>query len=242
MKDATTVYYRTAAAVDCLTRVSPPFGFSRMGQYALNFLFHPASVALVGASPRARSLGRLVLRQLRAGGWRGQVGVVNPRYPAIDGLAVVKSLDALGFVPELVLIAVPPADVVVTARAAAACGARVAVVLTRDLNEFQCAQLAAITATHGLRVLGPNCLGVIAPHARLAASFAAHVPAAGAIALVSQSGAVAAGMLEWARPRDIGFSAVVSVGDGVDVDVADLLQLFERVRGETIADDALLLG
>jgi len=202
------------------------FGFPRMSQHALNFLFHPASLALVGGSPRARSLGRLVLRQLREGGYQGRVGVVNPGYPAIDRWPAVKSLDALGFAPELVLIAVPPADVVATARAAAACGARVAVVLTRELNGVQCAQLAAIAATHALRVLGPNCLGVIAPHARLAASFAAHVPVAGDIALVSQSGAVAAGMLEWARPRGIGFSAVVSVGDGPDVDIADLLDYF----------------
>jgi len=197
-----------------------------MSQHALNFLFNPASVALAGGSPRARSLGRLVLRQLRNGGYRGRIGVVNPRYPAIDRLPAVKSLDALGFAPELVLVAVPPADVVATVRAAAECGARVAVVLTCGLDPVQRADLAALAAAHGVRVLGPNCLGVIAPHARLAASFAAHAPLAGDLALISQSGAVAAGMLEWARPRGIGFAAVVSVGDALDVDVADLLDYF----------------
>src|SRR3546814_1161038 len=77
------------------------------------------------------------------------------------------------------------------------------------------AKLATVARARGLRIVGPNCLGVIAPHANLFASFAAHRPLPGDLALLSQSGAVAAGVLEWARPRDIGFSAVVSVGDAL---------------------------
>lgn len=200
-----------------------------MSVYALESVFRPSAVALVGASPRPRSLGRLVLQQLREGGFAGAVGLVNPRYPHIDGLPSVDRLAALPFVPELVIIATPPNDVVATARDAADRGAKAAIVLTRDMGEGSDsynAALGRLARERGLRILGPNCLGVIAPHARLFASFAAHAPAKGDLALISQSGAVAAGMLEWSRPRGIGFSAVVSVGDAVDVDFADLLDYF----------------
>jgi len=201
--------------------------------YALGSVFRPASVALVGASPRPRSLGRLVLAQLREGGFAGPVGVVNPRHAEIDGLASVKSLAELPFVPELVVIATPPADVAASAVAAADKGARALIVLTREMGAgpgSPNAALAEVARARGLRVVGPNCLGVIAPHARLFASFAAHAPRAGDLALVSQSGAVAASMLEWAQPRDIGFSAVVSLGDALDVDFADLLDYFTLDR------------
>jgi len=197
-----------------------------MSQHALDSVFRPASIALVGASPRPRSLGLWVVRQLREGGFGGSVGVVNPRYPEIAGVATVSSMRKLGFAPELVIIAVPPAMVAETARQAANYGARAVIVLTRELERSQQAALQKVAAMCRLRVLGPNCLGVIAPHARLYASFAAHRPPAGDLALVSQSGAVAAGLLEWARPRGIGFSAVVSLGEVLDVDFADLLDYF----------------
>jgi len=197
-----------------------------MSQHALASVFHPAAIALVGASPRPRSLGRWVVQQLREGGFPGSLGVVNRRYPEIAGVATVPSLFDLGFAPELTIIAVPPAAVARTADKAARCGARAVIVLTRGLSRPQRAALAAISHQYRLRIIGPNCLGVIAPHARLYASFAAHIPPAGDLALVSQSGAVAAGMLEWAQPRAIGFSAVVSLGEALDVDFADLLEYF----------------
>ena len=200
-----------------------------MSTYSLKSVFEPGSIALVGASPRERSLGRLVLRQLREGGFAGPIGLVNPGYREVDGVAAVPRLEALGFAPELVIIAAPPADVAAVATAAADCGARAVIVLTRGMGEgagSHNAALAAIARQRGLRVVGPNCLGVIAPHARLFASFAAHRPLPGDLALISQSGAVAASMIEWSRTRAIGFSAVVSLGDALDVDFADLLDYF----------------
>lgn len=200
-----------------------------MSTYALGSVFAPASVALVGASPRARSLGRLVLRQLRDGGFAGRIGLVNPRYAQIEGMPAVRRLDALDFVPELVVIASPPRDVAAVAQAAADVGARAVIVLTRSMGAgpgSYNAALAAVARARGLRVVGPNCLGVIAPHARLFASFAAHRPSAGDLALVSQSGAVGAAVLEWAQGRSVGFSAAISLGDAVDVDFADLLDYF----------------
>ncbi|PNA03733.1 GNAT family N-acetyltransferase, partial [Pseudomonas sp. FW215-R3] len=86
-------------------------------------------------------------------------------------------------------------------------------------------QEAAIAAArnHGMRLIGPNCLGIMMPGANLNASFAAHTPAAGNLALISQSGAIAAGMVDWAAQRGVGFSGIVTIGDQIDVDIADLL-------------------
>ncbi|MBJ6983345.1 bifunctional acetate--CoA ligase family protein/GNAT family N-acetyltransferase [Luteimonas sp. MC1750] len=204
-----------------------------MGTYALGSVFAPASVALVGGSPRERSLGRLVLRQVIDGGFHGRIGVVNKRYPELEGVATAPRLDALGFAPELVLVATPPATVARVALRAADAGARALIVLTRDMGEGPGSHneaLQAIARERGLRVVGPNCLGVIAPHSKLFASFAAHRPPAGDLALVSQSGAIGAAMIEWASARGLGFSAVVSLGDAVDVDFGDLLDWFATDR------------
>ncbi len=204
-----------------------------MGTYALGSVFSPASVALVGSSPRARSLGRLVLRQILDGGFPGRVGVVNRRYPEIEGIATAPRLAALGFAPELVIIATPPATVARAAASAADAGARAVIVLTRGMGEgpgSHNAALQAIARERGLRVVGPNCLGVIAPHSKLYASFAAHRPPPGDLALVSQSGAVGAAIIEWASQRGVGFSAAVSLGDAVDVDFGDMLDWFATDR------------
>src|SRR5207237_3244828 len=79
---------------------------------------------------------------------------------------------------------------------------------------------------YGMRLIGPNCLGIMMPCVSLNASFSAHMPAAGNLALISQSGAIAAGMVDWAAQRAVGFSGIVSIGDQLDVDIADLLDCF----------------
>ncbi len=200
-----------------------------MSTYALDAVFSPKSVVLVGASPRERSLGRLVLRQLLDGGFAGPVGVVNARYREIEGVRTVRRMQELDFRPDLVLIAVPPRAVAKVAATAAECGARAAVVLTRGMGSgpgsFNAA-LRDVARPRGLRIVGPNCLGVVAPHSKLYASFAASRAPAGDLALVSQSGAVGAAVNEWAASRGIGFSAAVSLGDAIDVDFADMLDWF----------------
>lgn len=202
-----------------------------MSTYALDAVFRPRSLALVGASPRERSVGRAILRNLRDGGFAGPLGVVNPRYPQIDGVAAVARLADLGFVPELVVVSSPAATVPRVIGEAAAVGARAAIIVTAGLGHgpgslLEEAQAAA--RARSLRIVGPNCLGVMAPHARLNASFAAGAPLAGDLALVSQSGAIASGLVEWGKARGVGFSAVVSLGDALDVDGGDLLDWFAQ--------------
>jgi acetyltransferase len=200
-----------------------------MSTYHLQSVFRPKSVAIVGGSPRERSAGRAVVRNLRAAGFPGQIGWVSPRYPEIDGVRTVRRLTDLPWVPELVVITAPARMVPRVIAIAARQGVAAAIILTAGLGSgpgSPAARAEAAARAKGLRLLGPHCLGVIAPHARLNASIAAHCPQAGDLALISESSAIAAALVEWGVARSVGFSAVVSLGDAVDVDFGDLLDYF----------------
>src|SRR6516162_4162475 len=205
-----------------------------MSTYRLDRLFAPHSIAVVGASPRDTSPGRAVLKNLRSGGFAGPIHLVNPHYDKIEGLAAVKSYEELATTPDVAVIAVPPAAVAPVIRAAAVKGTAAAVILTAGLGHgagsmaAECEQAARAT---GMRIVGPNCLGVLAPRVKLNASFAASMAQFGDLCVISQSGAIATGLVEWAALRGIGFSAIVSIGDSLDVDFADLLDHFAVDRG-----------
>jgi acetyltransferase len=204
-----------------------------MSTYRLNTLFAPRSIAVVGASPREKSTGRAVLRNLQRGGFQGDIHLVNPSYNAIDGIAAVKSYDRLAGVPDLAVIAAPPAAVPGVVTAAVAKGTAACIILTAGLGHGPgslAEQCESTARAAGMRLVGPNCLGVQVPGVKLNASFAASMPQPGDLALISQSGAIATGLVEWASVRDIGFSGVVSIGDSIDVDLADLLDFFAMDR------------
>ena len=194
----------------------------------LDRLLKPRSVALVGASPRPGSLGHAVLSNLRNAGMK-DLRLVNPRHTEVEGLACVPTLADLGSAPDLVVLAAPRETVPALVREAASIGARAAVVITADPDHGPHslkAHLAAIAAETGMRIVGPNCLGVISPKANLDASFAAQPVAPGDLAVVSQSGAIAASLIAWAARRKIGFSGLVSIGDMADVDFGDMLDYY----------------
>ncbi len=200
-----------------------------MSTYHLQTVFRPRSVAVVGGSPRERSAGRAVIRNLKAAAFAGQIGWVNPRHAEIDGMRTVKRLKDLPWIPDLVVITAPASIVPQVVAQAAERGVAAAIILTAGLGKGPgslAAQVEAAARPKGMRVLGPHCLGVIAPHARLNASIAAHTPQAGDLALISESSAIAAALVEWGVARSIGFSAVVSLGDALDVDFGDLLDYF----------------
>src|SRR5262245_4597185 len=204
-----------------------------MSTYRLEELFAPKSIAVVGASPRERSLGRIVLTRLREAGFQGQIHLVNPKYREIDGVATANSIEALPTKPDLVIITAPAPAVPDIVTAAGVKGCAGAIIISAGLGHGP-SSLADATRQaarkHGLRIIGPNCLGVMVPGAHLNASFAARSPQRGDLALVSQSGAIAAGLVEWAASRSVGFSAVVSLGDQLDVDFGDLLDYFALDR------------
>jgi len=200
-----------------------------MSTYRLRNLLSPRSIALIGASPRPGSVGRAILGNIRKGGFKGELALVNSRYPEIDGVPSVGSLDKLPFVPELVAITAPAADVPDLIAQAGKRGTVGALIIGAGLGHGP-GSLAEKTIkaaqTYGMRLVGPNCLGIMMPDISLNASFSAHMPRAGNLALISQSGAIAAGMVDWAAQRDVGFSGIVSIGDQLDVDIADLLDFF----------------
>jgi acetyltransferase len=200
-----------------------------MSTYRLQSVFQPESVAIVGGSPRERSVGRIVLQNLREGGFAGSIGLVNPHHREIDGIKAVSRIGDLPWTPELVVITVPPRALPDTIRAAADKGASAAVVLTGGLGEGPGSiieTLEALARSRSLRIVGPGSFGIMAPRAALNASIAARCPPPGDLALISQSGAIAAGLVEWGLARSIGFSAAVSLGSSLDVDFGDLLDFF----------------
>ena len=195
----------------------------------LECLFKPKSIALVGASSRPGSLGRAVLDNLRAGGFRGAIHLVNPRYTTLDGMPCVARVSDVTPAVDLIVVAAPRDVVAEIVADAARHGVRAAVVITADPRHGEDSladKLARVADATGIRIVGPNCLGLVAPRTGLDASFAAHRATPGDLAVISQSGAIAAALLAWAHERRIGFSGLVSVGDMADVDFADLLDYF----------------
>jgi acetyltransferase len=196
----------------------------------LNYLFQPRSVAVIGASERPHSVGATVLRNLLAGGFRGQVLAVNPKYSQLGPLPCHARVQDLPAPPDLAVICTPAPTVPGLIADLGTRGVRAAIVLTAGLAglaeggryTYRQAMLDA-ARPHLLRILGPQAVGLLMPPIGLNASYAHSGAIAGGLAFVSQSASLATGMLDWANARGIGFSAFVSVGDMADVDLGDLL-------------------
>lgn len=195
----------------------------------LELLFRPRSVAVIGASDRPRSLGALVMHNLRAAGFPGPLWPVNRRHAKVGGERAWADVAALPEVPDMAVLCTPAETVPGLIAELGRKGTRAAIVLTAGLKNlgpdgrsFEQAMLDA-ARPHLLRVLGPNCLGLQVPGAKLNASFAHTSALPGRLAFVSQSGALATALLDWANSSAIGFSHFVSLGDSADIDVGDLL-------------------
>jgi acetyltransferase len=189
----------------------------------LDSLFDPRSVVVVGATQRPASVGATVWRNLTRGTFAGPVYGLNPKYRELDGHAVYARVADLPEAPELAVICTPAASVPGLIAQLGARGTRAAVVLTAGLSAAQKQAMQDAARPHLLRILGPNCIGLLAPHRGLNASFA-HIDAQpGGLAFVSQSGALVTAVLDWARGRQVGFSHFVSLGEHADVDFGDML-------------------
>ena len=196
----------------------------------LEYFFRPQSVAVIGASEKPRSVGATVLHNLVEGGFRGRIMPVNPKYRQLAGIKVYPTVASLPATPELAVICTPPATVPALIGELGARGTKAAVVITAGLGHIKDAQgrtlkeaMLAAAKPYLLRILGPNCVGLLVPGLRLNASFAHTGSLPGKIAFVSQSGALVTGVLDWAKSRNIGFSRFISLGDSADVDFGDLL-------------------
>ncbi|MBL4741083.1 MAG: CoA-binding protein, partial [Sneathiella sp.] len=196
----------------------------------LHHLFAPNSVAVIGASNRVQSIGSLVMKNLLEGGFQGPIMPVNPKYVAISGVLTYKTIGDLPVTPELAIICTPPKSIPSLLTQLGKKGTKAAIILTAGLGSVAGSnegsvkdEMLAIAQQFEMRILGPNCLGLLVPGIGLNASFS-HLPALpGKIAFVSQSGALCTSVLDWARPRGIGFSHFISLGDMTDTDFGDIL-------------------
>jgi acetyltransferase len=210
----------------------------------LELLLNPRSVAVIGASNRPNSIGAVVMRNVLKGGFAGAIYPVNPKYDLVQGIRAFARPDQLPLAPDLAVVCTPPATVPSLIARLAERGTRAAVVITAGMNvpagEGQLTVRQAMldaARPHLLRILGPNCIGLLVPGIGLNASFAHTNALPGNIAFISQSGALVTAVLDWARARRIGFSHFISAGERADVDIADLIDYL----GSDAATRAILL-
>ncbi len=196
----------------------------------LSGLFAPERIAVIGAGPDAGNVGGIVLENLAGGGFTGIVHPIHPHHRAVHGIEAHRNIAALPAPPDLAVICTPAATVPGLVQECGDAGVRSVVVISAGFREVgpggaalerHVAEVAA--GFEGMRVLGPNCLGYLVPGLGLNASFARAQPRAGNVGLISQSGALITSVLDWAEELGIGFSAVVSAGNMLDVDLADLI-------------------
>lgn len=203
----------------------PPRRKGRRGP--LDDFFTPASVAVIGASERTASVGRALLENLRAFG--GRVIPVNPRHDAVLGIPAYSRIGDIPGKVDLALIATPAATVPNLVRECGEAGVRAAVIHSAGFRECGAAgatlERAVFDAAHvsGVRIIGPNCLGLMVPHHGLNATFATTMARPGHVAFVSQSGALCTAVLDWSLGENVGFSAMVSVGSMADVGWGELI-------------------
>jgi acetyltransferase len=214
-----------------------------MVEHYLRPLLAPRSVALVGATEREGTLGRIVYRNLAAGGLGGALYPVNPKHREIFGRRAYGRLSELPQPPDLAVIVTPARTVAGIIEDAGAARVRAAVVLTSGFGEagreglaLQEEVLKAATRG-GVRILGPNCLGVMRTDCGLNATFARTPALSGNLALVSQSGAICGAILDWAHSAQLGFSSVISLGGAIDVDFGEVLEFLAA----DAASEAILL-
>ncbi len=200
-----------------------------MNQHYLSPLFAPRSVAMIGASDRPESVGGVTFRNLLKSGYQGKLYAVNPQHTRIQRHRSYASIDEIPETVDLAVIATPAATV---PKIIDDCGKRAvkaAVILSAGFGEGDGSgrelerQVLDRARMYGIRLVGPNCLGVMRPSIGLNATFSKDGAQPGNLALVSQSGALCTAILDWALPNDVGFSSIVSMGSTADVDFGEIL-------------------
>lgn len=215
-----------------------------MTTHHLEGFFAPRSVVVVGATERPHSIGATLLLNLTGSGFAGRIMAVNPSRQQVFGVPCWPSVQYLPQAPDLAVVCTPAASIPGIINDLGVLGTRAVVIITAGLgrtclDDGRMADVAALQAAEpfGLRIMGPNCLGLLVPATGLNASFAPGMAAEGGLAFVSQSGALATAMLDWGSSQQIGFSAFLSIGESLDVDLADLIEYL----GNDPATHAILL-
>lgn len=196
----------------------------------LTSLIKPESVAVVGASPKPGKIGYTIMNNMVGCGYKGKIFPVNPREKEIFGLAAFPSVTAIPEKVDLAVIAVPAARVQGVAEDCGKAGVKSLVVITAGFKETGSEglelekKLLQTCRDYGMRMLGPNVVGLIDTHTPINASFAAQFPKQGEIAFLSQSGAMLVALLDWSASAGLGFSKVVSLGNKADLSEIDFIE------------------
>ncbi|MGK2924288.1 MAG: CoA-binding protein, partial [Lysobacterales bacterium] len=200
-----------------------------MSTHYLASLFTPESVALFGASDRPDSVGGIVLRNLIGSEYKGRIYAINPKREQVQGQKAYASLGDIGETVDLAVVATPAATIPAIVESCGEQGVRMMLILSAGFRETGPQgqrledQVTELARRHGIRLMGPNCLGIIRPDQGLNITFGHNNARAGNLALVSQSGAICTAILDWAEMNGVGFSAVVSTGIAADLDFGDYL-------------------
>jgi acetyltransferase len=202
--------------------------------YGLDPIFSPASVAVIGATSRPGSVGQTVLENLLHGGFRGKVYAVNAKQPEVLGLKAYASIRDIPEQVDLAVVATPAATVPQIIGECADAHTKSAVVISAGFRERggegaaleQRIQEQLLRSPCSMRLIGPNCLGIMNPAIGLNATFAKDTPKVGNVAFLSQSGALLTAILDWSHREEVGFSAIVSTGSMLDVGWGDLIYHF----------------
>lgn len=200
-----------------------------MSAHYLSRLFAPKSVAVVGATERIGALGSFVFQNLRNAAFKGSVYAVNPKHSSIFGEKCYSAIAALPETPDVIVVTTPAETVAKILADAGKKGVLHAIVLSAGFSETgeagaaRAVEVKAVLKRYGIRLLGPNCIGLMRPIIGFNATFSNTQGRAGSLALVSQSGAVCTSILDWAATTEIGFSSVVSLGGALDLDFGEIL-------------------
>jgi acetyltransferase len=199
----------------------------------LDKIFKPRRIAVVGASNNPASVGYTVLKNLVGSGFQGVVYPVNPKHEAVQGIQAYPSVKDLPKTPDLAVICTPARTVPDIVRECGEAGILGLIIISAGFKEageegkeLERRLREEVARFEGMRVIGPNCLGIIVPGLNLNASFAGATPKPGHVAFISQSGALCTSVLDWALEEGVGFSHFVSIGNMLDVDFGDLIDYF----------------
>lgn len=210
-------------------------------KHYLTPLLEPRSVGIIGASEREASLGSVLMRNMLEAGYKGKLFAINPKHDKVHGVACYKSVEDVPQRLDLVVIAVRAEKAPAIMESCGRAGAKAVIILSAGFSEagprgaLLERQVIDAAQRHKIRLLGPNCLGVMRPQLGVNATFAHASALKGSIGLISQSGALCAAILDWAKPNNVGFSSVVSLGSSSDIDFGEVLEyMISDPRTESI--------
>ncbi|MGZ0018321.1 bifunctional acetate--CoA ligase family protein/GNAT family N-acetyltransferase [Nitrosomonas sp. wSCUT-2] len=207
-----------------------------MNRHYLHAMFHPQSVAVIGASNRENSVGGVVFRNMLDNGFQGKLYAVNPNHDEIQGQRAYASIEQIDTPVDLAVIITRAALVPDIVESCGKHGVRFALILSAGFRETGPQGAALERAViqnarrYGMRLIGPNCLGILCPASGLNATFSKGSVQAGNLALISQSGAFCTAIMDWAKPNDVGFSCIISMGAAASLDFGEILDYLATDR------------